>query len=200
MDVLTTFYALYSVEPLGFYYRYIGFTRRHPDVRFKEHLDDRSDTKKVKWLQDCIAKEIPVRLEVLRLIPELSDDDTIRIEQELIEEYGGYGELVNSSKGGEGVRRHKLLPNEDRECLVCKTMFLGSKLYCGPDCTTYIKKVSAIPRPEPRTLLWGKHCQWNCTCPFCTKVANTVTNQPYVNPRNLNLFSRERIPLLDDKL
>lgn len=203
MNNPVTFYSLTSSEKEGLFYRYIGFTRRDVNIRYGEHIADKRETPKTEWIQRCLWSDIPVGLEVLEVLENPTDDEIIQREQELIEQYRAYADLVNSTKGGEGVkRRYKVIPQCDRECLICETLFFGARHYCGPDCRRYARNLAAIPKPEFRgTLFLGLHCQPDCTCSSCEGYREEARRMSgYTNPRNLNIFSRDRIPLLDDKL
>lgn len=203
MNEQVIFYALTSSEKDGLFYRYIGFTRRDPNERYREHLADKRETSKTEWLQRCLWNDVPIALEILDALHNPTDEEIIARERELIEEYKAYASLVNSTKGGEGVKRRlKLITQSDRECLICSTFFFGERVYCSPKCRQYARKVAAIPKPEFRgTLFLGQHCQPDCMCSECEGYREEARRMSgYTNPRSLNLFSRERIPLLDDKL
>lgn len=186
---------------MGLFYRYVGFTRRDPNQRYEEHIADKSNTAKVKWIQRCLWLDIPIALEILETLVDPTDEEIIQKEQELIEQYKAYADLVNSTKGGEGVKqRQKVITQSDRECLVCSTLFSGDRYYCSIDCRRYARKLAAIPKPEFRVLFLNKYHLYECQCSSCNKEREAFVDAPYVDPRNLNIFSRDRIPLLDDKL
>lgn len=98
MQQIRKYYLYALVDPTLQIPKYIGITN-NPTVRFNDHLNDKSITRKTKW----IASLKKINLQPIMNILEESDDvyTIINLEIEYIAKYKDVYDLVNSTKGGE---------------------------------------------------------------------------------------------------
>ena len=89
-------YALY--DPIFKIPKYIGISN-NPKRRFKEHLEDLSNTRKTRWIKTLKNKNL---LPILKIIKETDDvHKVIKWEQQSITKLKDKYDLVNTTSGGE---------------------------------------------------------------------------------------------------
>ena len=86
----TFIYCLY--DPITDLPKYIGKSN-NPEKRFKEHLKDKTKSKKVNWIKSLIKKDLKPKLEILDEV----DENTWEIMESMyISLFRGWGfELLN---------------------------------------------------------------------------------------------------------
>jgi len=89
-------YALY--DPIFKIPKYIGISN-NPERRFKEHLEDLSNTKKTRWIAALKSKNL---IPILKVIKETDDvHKVIKWEQQSINKLKDKYDLVNTTSSGE---------------------------------------------------------------------------------------------------
>lgn len=101
------------VDPRTKQIRYIGKSIR-PKGRYTDHLNDKSKTHKVHWIQSLLKKGLKPELVILE---QLNDDDNWQeYEKNWIKKGKENGwDLVNSTDGGDGVVN---LPEESKQRII----------------------------------------------------------------------------------